>query len=407
MMVFDYDDHTSGSGDNRFVNWITAGNEERCPAVRAQLLHHSLLKSSILVVIALSMSLAACAAIVITGESWAYVWLVAELFIGCAKLSSQLNYASDRNCGRPGDVTGAVVSALVGGVVLGLAGYQCVASGSWLLILLSGICLAAMVSGTAARSAGVPRFAIALMCLMAAPYTLAALVSPIPHLYLIGMQIPLFLSGLILVLFEDHKTLANLYLAQHANRWLADHDTLTGLPNRKMELRCFNSLLDRPDVASDDGRALFTVLCLDLDGFKDVNDRFGHAAGDEVLIAVAGRLYSCIRDVDFLFRVGGDEFVILLPRISPSAVRVIAQQIIARIAEPFVSGQSELHIGVSVGGASALADGVTADELLRSADRAMYEAKRLGKGRFVSSDALDTPRGEEPMSRTVLGAIPI
>jgi diguanylate cyclase len=393
-MIFYHDDHEPPSSGNKFVDWIVAGKEERFPAVRAQLLHHSLLKSAIIFVIMLSMSLAACAAIVITGEPWASVWLVAELFIGCSKLSSQLNYEKHRSRGGDGDARGPVLGALAGGVVLGVAGYQCVASGNWLLILLSGICLAALVSGTAARSAGTPRLAIALMCLMAIPYTLATIISPIPHLYLIGLQIPLLLGGLIIVLFEDHKTLANLYLAQQANRWLADHDTLTGLPNRKMEIKCFNKFLDQPNGGPDDDSAFFTVLCLDLDGFKDVNDGFGHAAGDDVLIAVAGRLSSCIRKVDFLFRVGGDEFVILLPRISALEVGIIAQRIIACIAEPFLL-KAEITIGVSIGGASALADGVTADELLASADRAMYEAKRRGKGIFVASNTIHVPQNRK------------
>lgn len=209
------------------------------------------------------------------------------------------------------------------------------------------------------------------------------------------------------MLFEDHKTLANLYLAQHAYRWLADHDTLTGLPNRKMEIRCFNSLLDQPAGVPDDGHALFTVLCLDLDGFKNVNDGFGHAAGDELLIAAAGRMAGCIRKIDFLFRVGGDEFVILMPGISAFEAMNIAHRIIAHIAEPFVLAVAELTIGVSVGGASALTDGLTADELLASADRAMYEAKRRGKGRFVTSDMINVSENEEPEIRSMHRMIPI
>lgn len=190
IMIFDHGDHATASSGNKFVDWIVAGSEKRHPRVREQLLHHSLLKSAVLFVVMLSMSMAACAAIVITGESWALVWLAAEVFIGCAKLSSQLNYEHDRSHGRDGDASGAVIYALIGSAVLGIAGFQCVASGNWLLILLSGLCLASLVSGTAARSAGTPRFAIVLMCLMAIPYTLATIISPISHLYLVGVANP-------------------------------------------------------------------------------------------------------------------------------------------------------------------------------------------------------------------------
>jgi diguanylate cyclase (GGDEF)-like protein len=131
------------------------------------------------------------------------------------------------------------------------------------------------------------------------------------------------------------------------------------------------------------------VFGLDLDGFKDVNDSFGHAAGDAVLVAVPERLRDSVRSIDFISRMGGDEFVILLPVISPEAATRIAERIIASVSAPFDIGlPAPLHIGVSIGGARAPDDGETADELLRSADRALYEAKRRGKGTFVTHDAL-------------------
>jgi diguanylate cyclase (GGDEF)-like protein len=136
------------------------------------------------------------------------------------------------------------------------------------------------------------------------------------------------------------------------------------------------------------------VFCLDLDGFKDINDRFGHAVGDAVLVAVADRLRDCVRDVDFLCRTGGDEFVILLPTVSPIEAATVARRIIERISAPFDLGQAPFdpgqapaQVGISIGSATTTHDGSTTDELLRSADRAMYQAKRRGKGVFVAHGA--------------------
>ncbi|MET0877116.1 MAG: GGDEF domain-containing protein, partial [Tardiphaga sp.] len=228
--------------------------------------------------------------------------------------------------------------------------------------------------------------------LMALPYALASLRSSIPNLYLVGIQTPLLLVGLIFSLHENYKKLVGLHLAQQENRWLAHHDILTGLPNRTMELKCFDDLLGQRTADPADGLPLFTVFCLDLDGFKDVNDSFGHEAGDAVLVIVAHRLRRCVRNIDLLFRVGGDEFVVLLPSISASDAAAIAHRIIERISRPFdIGGGTTLRVGISIGSATATSDGTTADALLSAADRAMYEAKRRGKGIYVTLSAVSAP----------------
>lgn len=367
------------------LNWLMAGRRTGSANVQAQLLQHGQLNITTLVMLMLSMSLIASTAIALTGQAWAWAWLLAEIVIGSVKLSMQRSIEKTTAAGVTPSMTGAIVAGLAGAVVLGIAGFECVAYGDPLLILLSGICLGGLVGGTSVRSAGTPRFTVVLMSLMTLPFSFATLFSPIPYLHLIGLLMPLLLIGLILVLQEDYKKLVGLYQAQHENRWLAHHDILTGLPNRTMELKCFDDLLRNRITKPVDGVPLFTVFCLDLDGFKDVNDSLGHEAGDTVLVIVADRLRRCVRDVDFQFRVGGDEFVILLPSIDPSAAAAIAQRIIDRIAKPLdVGNNNTLRIGVSIGSAYATAHGTTADELLRSADGAMYEAKRRGKGMYVT-----------------------
>jgi diguanylate cyclase (GGDEF)-like protein len=245
--------------------------------------------------------------------------------------------------------------------------------------------LAVMISAVSSRNAGTPRFALLLICVLAVPFSLATLASAIPNLFLTAIQLPFYACGLIFIMFENYKVLLNLHRSEHENRRLAHDDQLTGLPNRFMKLKRFDELL--ADLASvpDKKQTGFTVFCLDLDGFKDVNDRFGHAAGDAVLVGLAGRLRDSVRIQDFVSRIGGDEFVILLPAISAADAAVIAHRIIACVETPFDVGRDEpVRIGISIGSASAPHDGETVDVLMRSADEAMYQAKRLGKGLFVA-----------------------
>ncbi|MGP9820797.1 bifunctional diguanylate cyclase/phosphodiesterase [Salinarimonas sp. NSM] len=157
---------------------------------------------------------------------------------------------------------------------------------------------------------------------------------------------------------------------------MARHDSLTGLPNRA-SLR--ERLKERLAEANRHDRP-FSVLCLDLDRFKVVNDTMGHAAGDMLLDLVADRLRGVVRGEDFLARVGGDEFVLLCPEAAGSpGGEALARRIIAACAEPFTLSGKPIEIGVSIGIANAPADGATIDDLLKAADLALYRAKGDGR----------------------------
>lgn len=370
----------------RVVDWLVSGPVPQPYDIQIQLLHHSLTKKTTLVVVIFAMSLLASVAVVITEQPWAYAWLIAEIIMGIIRISIQIAFDRAEAVGKNGNALAAIGAGLAWGIVVSAATYQCVMSGEWVLILLSGICLAGMVGGISSRNAGTPHYGIVLMCLISLPYTVATVISPLPHLYMVGFQIPFYMFGIVLVMLENYKVLLGLYHAERENRWLAQHDRLTGLPNRTMrDLRFAELLLERRSEPSADS-SHFTVLCLDLDGFKSVNDRYGHAAGDALLVAVADRLRDCVRADDFLCRVGGDEFVVLMPDVSPPQVEIVASRVIERIAEPYDLGlQSALRVGISVGSACAPQDGTGADQLLRAADRALYQAKRLGKGLFVAN----------------------
>jgi diguanylate cyclase (GGDEF)-like protein len=377
----------SGNGCHRLarrcIAWLTASPRPQPDDIQKKLLRNSMRNTNTLVVVHLSMAIMASLAIILTGQAWAYAWLIAELVLAGVRLATYVAYGKAETSGRSGNATAPIVVGLIWASVLSAAAYQCVASGEWLLILLAGTGLASVIGGISSRNAGTPRYGIIVMCLLTAPYGVATLISPIPHLFIIGLQMPFYVVAVAVVLLENHKTLVDLYHAEAENRWLAHHDLLTGLPNRVMKLKRFDELLRDPPP--------FTVLCLDLDGFKEINDRFGHAAGDAVLIAVAVRLRGSIRDIDFLCRIGGDEFIVLLPSIASAEAATIAARIIADMSEPFEVdhrafdlGHAGLQVGISIGSATAPHDGTNTDDLLRSADWAMYQAKRRGKGVFVA-----------------------
>ncbi len=175
--------------------------------------------------------------------------------------------------------------------------------------------------------------------------------------------------------------------AEQEIEYLAQHDALTHLPNRRQIRSVLDTALDR----SRRNAAPFAVLFLDLDGFKKINDEFGHEAGDYILNQVSQRFKTQIRSFDTVGRYGGDEFIILLMDIENSlCLNYKLKQLIATIAQPFQFEGQSLHIGVSIGVATYPAHGENADELLNHADAAMYLAKKEGKNDFrFYSDTLN------------------
>ena len=164
----------------------------------------------------------------------------------------------------------------------------------------------------------------------------------------------------------------------------AHHDGLTGLPNRTM----FNSRLELA-IASKQRRpeALFAVLFIDLDRFKVINDTLGHHAGDEFLVEVAKRITECVRGHDLLARLGGDEFVVLLDNFDDTNdAEEVASRIIDSVSKSFMLDGKEMYSGASIGIAQLESYYRQADEVLRDADAAMYQAKSQGRGRYVMFD---------------------
>jgi diguanylate cyclase (GGDEF)-like protein/PAS domain S-box-containing protein len=159
----------------------------------------------------------------------------------------------------------------------------------------------------------------------------------------------------------------------------ANFDTLTGLPNRRM----LREKLENELRQADRSRCSVGVLLIDLDHFKEVNDTLGHLVGDDLLVEAAQRISACTRETDTVARLGGDEFIVILTRVGdPRHAEAVAAKIIDRLAEPFRLGESVVYVSASVGVTLYPQDAREVEDLLKSADQAMYVAKRQGRNRF-------------------------
>ncbi len=168
-------------------------------------------------------------------------------------------------------------------------------------------------------------------------------------------------------------------LAEGRARHLADHDALTGLPNR----RILEDRLTQALALSYRNRKHTAAMFIDLDRFKTINDSLGHAVGDQLLKAVAERLVNQLREGDTVCRIGGDEFVVVLPEITRGADAAhVAQKIIETLSDPVVLDGRDITVTPSIGISVFPEDGGDAETLIRNADAAMYHAKEMGRSNY-------------------------
>jgi diguanylate cyclase (GGDEF)-like protein len=178
-----------------------------------------------------------------------------------------------------------------------------------------------------------------------------------------------------------HEDITERWRTETRVAYLAHHDALTGLANRAALVEKIEDACSRYRWRGEE----FSVLMVDLDRFKQVNDTFGHPSGDELLKQVAERLKGALKETDVLARLGGDEFAIIQCDDSQDAdtAGTLAAKIIALVAEPFSVGGIDVGIGASIGIALSPEHGTHADDLLKKADLALYHAKAAGRNRYA------------------------
>jgi len=202
--------------------------------------------------------------------------------------------------------------------------------------------------------------------------------------WLMAGVVALLGASLVRASLQLKRRTAELHDACRARRELerrADHDALTGLVNRAR----FDALIQQRLAACRHGEGCLSVLYLDIDGFKQVNDAHGHATGDQVLRLFAARLKAAIRGSDVVARLGGDEFAALLDETSSDRAESIAKELVDRLSRPYAVERVTVHVSASIGVASFPRCGLTPHTLLAAADAAMYQAKHGGKRQCAMS----------------------
>jgi diguanylate cyclase (GGDEF)-like protein len=258
------------------------------------------------------------------------------------------------------------------GVVISLA------SGDWVAATLACLSAAAMVGGICFRNFSAPRLAGTMILTSLGPCLPGAVLAGEPVLYVVFAQVPMYLVAMTIAAFKLNKMLIATMRAERQNERRARHDPLTGLSNRAGFLDDVNARLADTSRKAE-GLAL---LFLDLDGFKSVNDTYGHACGDRLLKMVASRLRRVVRPADLVARIGGDEFLVLAEGLAQEPALELGRRLINEVATSYDLGEGiSTEVGVSVGIAMAPEHGTDFATLVEVADAALYEAKSQGKMR--------------------------
>ncbi len=246
-------------------------------------------------------------------------------------------------------------------------------------------------AGIAGRNAGRPWIALAQLCCASLPLAVGLIVSFDVLKIVLAVVIILFVVAMMDITLQTYSVILKATLASREKAALAEHhaaiarrDDLTGVANRTAFRERFEARLR----ALDGGSQWLAIHWIDLDRFKEINDSFGHLAGNALLVCIAGRLDEAFGNAGIVARLGGDEFAVVCEIEHRDAANSIGHRIIELVERPVDHDGRLLRVGASLGIAIAPADGADADTLLKNADLALYRAKDTGRGRMCFYEPL-------------------
>lgn len=361
------------SGRSTILAWLADPVVQVPDTVRPILYASALSAPSVVVLAGLTGISVSVAAALRTGGSvfWLLCW--AELIFLALRLETIRRV---RNAYRAGDrppIEPSMRFSIGWCALQGLSAFAITWTGDLVLTILVTAFILGLFAPICARNYAMPRLATLMIILCDLPLKIGLAMSREPLLWLLlPMTVPLFI-GVRALLGNFGRILAGSLEAAERNRHLAGHDPLTGLVNR----HGLNEVLARYSGQAIDPVAL---ICIDLDRFKPVNDRYGHAAGDAVLVEVAARLRQATPDRALIARLGGDEFLVAVRHLSPDEAAALAGRIHdALSAERYrIADDVAAPVTASVGYACLPEDAATIDQLRFHADAALYASKRTG-----------------------------
>lgn len=314
------------------------------------------------------------------------MFLAAECSMLMLRLAVILHVRGMVRAGNVPSVDLAVLCSIVWCALQGTLAFVIMQRGDTVTMVVAATLIMGIVGPICARNYPAPRLALLLVCLCDIPFKAGSVSSGNPWFLILLLMTPPFILGAMQIVLTFQETLLLTLRAESKNQYLAQHDVLTGLLNRNGLNNAIGTL--------QGPRNAIAILGADLDGFKQANDHFGHAAGDELLRAVGARLVANLRAEDLVARIGGDEFLIVVKNMPPNAVGEVAERLVESIAdEKFTINGQEIVVGMSLGYACYPEDADDIEELRLRADHALYAVKRSGKGlmqRYTSAMSVAT-----------------
>lgn len=367
----------------RLTRWLAEAGAHATPDIRAALIG-SLYGTLPIFAGGVINTIAVSLLITLRNPSWPFIlWCGFEIVCCLTRLWILVHSQkrAEQGLSTPTDLYLVLGVAWAGGV--GYGSFITILSGDWVAATLACLSAAAMVGGICFRNFGAPRLAAVMILLTLGPLCIAALLTDQPILLITLMQIPFYLFSMTMAGFKLNGMLISTMRAEREHAFNARHDMLTGLQNRSGLADALDTRL--LDSARKPGR--LALVYLDLDGFKAVNDTFGHIAGDRLLQLVADRLRAIVRNGDLVARIGGDEFIILTEQTGDAHLLAFGERVIRELSVPYaLDNRHQVSVGASVGIALAPEHGQDMTSLLTVADVALYQAKSDGKSRCVIAE---------------------